>query len=151
MRQLSTIQTFVFLFGAIMMVIGAGVYVMAILPFMANTIAPETTHKIGACLFSIGAVCFSTMQMLQIYDGKDFTLRRLRRMQLLGDWCFIFSALLMLENAFLIFFPTFRDGGLEAYTFYLQYIHNNWVVLLLLAVILEVYTTHRISNVIKKT
>ena len=32
----------------------------------------------------------------------------------------------------------------------MTYIHNNWVVLLLIAAIIEIYTTHRISNELKK-
>ena len=38
-------------------------------------------------------------------------------------------------------------GGYNAY---LTYIHNNWVVLLLVAAMLELYSTHRISNELDK-
>ena len=33
---------------------------------------------------------------------------------------------------------------------YLTYVYNKWVVFLLIAAILELYTAHRISNELKK-
>ena len=39
--------------------------------------------------------------------------------------------------------------GLD-WLYYLNYVKNNWVVLLLLASILQLYTTYRISNELEK-
>ena len=37
------------------------------------------------------------------------------------------------------------------YYTYIEYVYNKWVVLLLIAAILEVYTTHRLDSELKKT
>ncbi len=38
------------------------------------------------------------MQLLQRYEGTNFTIRRLRRMQMLSDVLFLVAALLMFAN-----------------------------------------------------
>ena len=42
--------------------------------------------------------------------------------------------------------PLFRNGGSDGYYTYIEYVYNKWVVLLLVAAILEVYATFRIGN-----
>ena len=51
----------------------------------------------------------------------------------------------MVENAYRFIMPAFND-----YTTYLEYVYNKWVLLLLVAAILEMYTMHRISSELKK-
>ena len=63
---------------------------------------------------------------------------------------FILSGVLMLENAFKFMLPLFVKYVDNGYMAYVTYIHNNWVVLLLIAAIIEIYTTHRISYELKK-
>ena len=82
----------------------------------------------AAWMFAVGAVAFASMQLQQTYNGRNTAVRRLRKIMSVGDALFILSAALL----------------------YVNYIHNNWVVLLLVAAILEIYTTHRISNELKK-
>ena len=124
MRQLNKVETAIFLTGALLMVIGAGASLLrwAVAPYV----------------FAVGAVGFASMQMLQRYDGQNFTIRRLRRIMLLSDVLFLVSAVLMFAGQKNIF-------GLSQITF-LQYVYDKWVVTLLIAAILQLYTTHRIGN-----
>lgn len=124
--------------GAVLMVIGSCLYV-----FSVTAAAPW--------LFAIGSVAFAAMQMMQTYDGDNVTVRRLRRIMVTGDVLFILSAAFMVENSNHFLLPFFlKSFPKDGYTMYLSYIHNNWVVLLLIAAILELYSTHRISNELDK-
>lgn len=125
------------LIGAVLMVVGAGLYV-----FGEHTVAP--------CAFLPGTLLFAAMQIAQRYEGTDITLRRLRRIMLTGTAFFIISAVLMLENSYHIVYPLFLKSGIDGYNAYLKYIHNNWVVTLLVAAILQLYSTHRISSELQK-
>ncbi len=124
MRQLSKLQTAIFLVGALLMVIGAGS------SLLQWSLAPY--------VFAVGALAFASMQMLQRYEGTNFTIRRLRRIMLLSDVLFLVSAVLM-------FAGQQNYLGLDQLT-YLQYVYNKWVVVLLIAAILQLYTTHRIGS-----
>lgn len=137
MRQLNRTQSLILLVGALLMVIGVVMYVFMI-----------WTHS--AWLFAVGAVAFASMQMLQVYDGTDFTVRRLRRLLTLGDVLFIVSALFMLEDTYHVLLPYFTSWWTDGYNKYLVYIRNNWVVMLLVAAMLELYTTHRIAHELGK-
>ena len=137
MKQLSKTQSIIMLIGAGLMVVGAGLYV-----FGEHTVAP--------CAFLPGTLLFAAMQIAQRYEGTDITLRRLRRIMLTGTAFFIVSAVLMLENSYHIVYPLFLKSGIDGYNAYLKYIHNNWVVTLLVAAILQLYSTHRISSELQK-
>ncbi len=137
MKQLSKTQSIIMLIGAVLMVVGAGLYV-----FGEHTVAP--------CAFLPGTLLFAAMQIAQRYEGTDITLRRLRRIMLTGTAFFIVSAVLMLENSYHIVYPLFLKSGIDGYNAYLKYIHNNWVVTLLVAAILQLYSTHRISSELQK-
>lgn len=128
MRQLNNWQNAIFLVGALLMVVGAGV---SLLQWSA---APY--------VFALGALGFASMQMLQRYEGSNFVIRRLRRIMLLSDVLFLVSAVLMFASQENVF-------GLSHIT-YLQYVYNKWVVTLLIAAILQLYTTHRIGNELEK-
>lgn len=149
MKQLTNIQTYIFIFGGLMMVLGAGVNLVADLRIIADPVTADVCHKIGACVFLLGAICFASMQIKQKYEGNDFTIKRLRRMMILGDCAFVLAGLFLVEKCFRVVYPLFasNDGNM----FYLQYINNNWVVFLLIATFLEVYSTHRIAYLIKKS
>jgi len=128
MRQLNKMQTAVLVAGALLMVIGAGT------TLLAWTLAPY--------VYAVGAVAFASMQMLQRYEGQNFTIRRLRRIMLLSDLLFLATAVLMFANE-----SNFL--GLDQLT-YLQYVYNKWVVTLLIAAILQLYTTHRIDSELER-
>ena len=128
MRQLSKVENAIFVIGALLMLAGAvaGLFRWQWFPYV----------------YAVGAVCFASMQMLQRYEGSNFTIRRLRRIMLLSDVLFLLTAVLM--------FASHRNAlGLD-WLYYLNYVKNNWVVLLLLASILQLYTTYRISNELEK-
>lgn len=123
--------------GSVLMIIGAGLYV-----FGVQNIAPM--------IFAPGTVAFFVMQLQQGYDGTDITLRRLRRIMLAGGCFFLIAALLMTENSYHFVFPYFLNMGIDGYNAYLNYIHNNWVVALLVGAVLQLYSTHRISSELAK-
>ena len=137
MRQLSTLQNYILLIGAIMMVVGVGCIVFGIMT------------KATSIIFCVGAISFALMQMTQTYEGNNVTLRRLRHIMVLADIAFIISGLLMLENVYKFFFPIFANT-IEGYNTYIHVVYNNWVVALLIGAVLEIYTTHRIAYVMKK-
>ena len=119
------------------MVIGAGLYVFS-------------TFGGAPWIFAVGAFTFAALQLQQRYEGNNPTILRLRRIMIFADVLFMISAILMVENACHFIMPLFLKFGAEGYTAYVNYIHNNWVVLLLIAAILELYTTHRISSELDK-
>ena len=128
MKELSKLQNLVFLLGAVLMVVGAG----SSLLMWGGT----------PYVFAVGAVCFASMQMLQRYEGKSVVIRRLRRIMLLSDVLFLVSALLMFasEGNFL---------GLSHIT-YIEYVYRKWVITLLIAAVLQLYSTHRLANELAK-
>ena len=137
MKQLTRLQSLIFLAGGLLMVVGAGLFVFS-------------NKQLASWIFLVGAIAFVSMQMQQQYEGTNFVIRRLRRIMTLADICFILAALLMVENAYNFLLPFFHNHVPNGHFAYLSYIRNNWVVLLLVAAILEVYTTHRISHELEK-
>ena len=129
MRQLSNLESMLLLLGGLLMVIGSGASLF-LQPWAPYVFAP-------------GALLFVAMQMRQRYEGKDFTVRRLRRMMLLSDVLFLVAALLMFANQ-----SNFL--GLD-YLSYIKYVHNNWIVVLLVAAVLQLYSSHRIANELENT
>ena len=128
MRQLNKIQTLIFLVGALLMVVSAGASVLA--------------WKLAPYVFAVGAIAFTSMQLLQRYEGTNFVIRRLRRMLILSDFLFLISALLMFANMGNVF-------GLSQID-YITYIYNKWVLTLLVAALLQLYATHRIDRELAK-
>ena len=128
MKQLSKTQTLIFVVGALLMVIGAGASLLAWSP------APY--------VFAVGAIAFTSMQFLQRYEGSNFVIRRLRGIMLMSDCLFLLSALLMFASMGNVF-------GLSQVN-YINYIYNKWVLTLLIAAILQLYSTHRIDRELAK-
>ena len=142
LRQLSQPQSMALAIGAVMMVVGVGGVVF-------GSLAGMTVVKIATVMFAIGAILFAVMQMMQVYEGKSIVIRRLRRIMVIGDVCFILAALLMVESNFQVLFP-YIATSIEGYNAWVHYVYNNWVIALLIAAILEMYTTHRIASEMKK-
>lgn len=128
MKELNKLQTAIFLFGGILMAVGAGTTLLG--------------WGSAPYIFAIGAMGFSSMQMQQRYEGQNFTIRRLRRMMLLSDVLFLVAALLMFASKgnFL---------GLS-YITYIEYVYNKWVIVLLIAALLQLYSMHRIGSELEK-
>ncbi|MBR0201300.1 MAG: hypothetical protein IJQ44_02430 [Bacteroidaceae bacterium] len=120
MRPLTKLQQIIFMVGGLLVVVGAAAYMLAPLP--------------AFIVFSVGAVAFASMQMLQTYDGKNFIVRRLRRQQLLG-------ALALLLAACCMCMQTFRFGFA---------LRNEWVVCATIGCVLELYTSFRIPAELNK-
>lgn len=76
---------------------------------------------------------FASMQYLQGYEGKNITVRRLRRQQILGATLLMATGLLMIVN-------TMHLGFLY---------HNEWIVCLAIAAFIECYTAFRIPYALK--
>jgi hypothetical protein len=99
-----------------------------------------------ACwVFLAGAVLFSVIQSMQVYEGSNRNVRRLKRMMNLADLFFILAGILMVDTAYNFLLPLFRHAGSAGYYQYIDYVYNKWVILLLIAALLEAYTTHRIG------
>lgn len=116
------LRNLLFQIGGLLLVAGA---VMPVFPNLAYY---------GSLCFSLGALLFGGMQMLQRYDGHSLTLRRLFRQQRLG-------ALLVIVSAALMAIPFFYKGLL---------VGDEWKVTLTIAVVLEIYTAFRIPAEMKK-
>lgn len=74
-------------------------------------------------IYCIGALLFATMQMLDKYEGTDFTIKRLHRQQ-------IFASLMLLVTGVLMFVEK----------------HNGWVVTLTIAAAIELYVAFRMPT-----
>lgn len=120
MNRLTPTQNAIFMTGAVMLIVGAAIY----LPYPI----------LGFALFAIGSVAFGSMQMLQRYDGHNFVINRLRRQQMLGAIAFMISACLMCMKTFHI---GFAQG-------------NEWVVAMAVGCVLELYTALRLPSELEK-
>ena len=104
-------------------------------------------HREVACwVFLVGAVVFAVIQSMQLYEGRNTVVRRLKNILNVADLFFVLAAILMVDTCHHFLLPLFRNGGSDGYYTYIEYVYNKWVVLLLVAAILEVYATFRISN-----
>ena len=128
MRELNKTESAILVIGAVMMVIGSG----------ANLFAQSWAPYV----FAMGTIGFVLMQLKQKYDGDNVAIKRLRRMVIISDVCLLLAAVMMFANMDNLF-------RLDAIT-YIKYVHNNWVVVLMVAAMLQLYTSQRISKELLK-
>ena len=114
--------------GAVMMLMGA--------------LTAMSLKEVAPYIFTVGALAYVAMQILQRYDGQNITVQRLRRIMILSDVLLILSALLMIADHGNRF-------GLDQMT-WLTYVHNNWIIVLLIAAVLQLYTVFRIDSELRK-
>ncbi len=133
MKQLNKLQSLIFLTGGAMMVVGAGCFALM------------WQQKIACWIYLAGALMFGVMQMMQEYQGNNFIVKRLKRIMSLADIFFILSGFLMVDMVY-----RFLQSAFDNYLAYYNTIYNKWVVLLLIAAILEMYTMHRIEHELSK-
>ena len=133
MKQLSRIQSTLFLIGGVLMVLGAGCYAFLI------------GQKVVCWVYLVGALMFAWMQVSQTYEGQSTTIKRLKRIMTTADIFFVLSGLLMVDSAYQFMRYSFADVST-----YFNLIYNKWILLLLVAAILEIYTMHRIGSELKK-
>ena len=86
-----------------------------------------TRWELSPILYTIGAVMFAYVQVMSRYEGKNLIIRRLRRQQILGAVLLVFAGILMFVTK-----------------------HNEWVLCLTVAAILELYTAFRIPSELEK-
>ena len=120
MKELSPLQTTVYRIGGVLILAGAVLWPLS--------------WKVAVAILFIGAVAFGSMQMLNRYDGKSVTVKRLRRQQ-------FFGAVLLLLTPVFMFVGKLHLGYLH---------HNEWMVCLAIAAIFECYTAFRIPYELKK-
>ena len=137
MKQLTKVESIVYLLGGITMVAGAGLYAFLLI------------QPIACWLMLVGAILFALMQSRQRYLGTVLAIRRLRKIMSLAGWGFILAGIFMVEDAYHFLRPIFT-GSLDGYSSYVSIFHHNWVILLLISAIIEMYTTHRISYELKR-
>ena len=132
MRQLSKIETYIYLIGGLLMTVGAGCCAFLLHP------------KVFSWVYLLGAILFVAMQVRQRYEGDKIVLKRLRRIMLASGVFFIIAGVLLVDTHyhFLVSLMTYQD--------YIAYIYNKWVIFLLAAAVLQLYSTHRISNELQK-
>ena len=133
MKQLSKLQSTLFLIGGALMVVGAGCYAFLV------------AQQVVCWVYLVGALIFASMQVNQTYEGKSTTIKRLKRIMTTADIFFVLSGLLMVDSAYMFLRDSFSDT-----VTYLNLIYNKWVLMLLVAAILEMYTMHRIGSELKK-
>lgn len=137
MKQLNRIETIIYAAGGLMMALGTGLYAFFI------------KQDVACIVMLVGAIGFATMQMRQQYLGTNIAIRRLRRIMVLADVGFILAGLFMVEDVYGIVRP-FAVNSIGGYTTYVNIVYHNWVVILLIATVIEFYTIHRIDHIIKK-
>ena len=86
-----------------------------------------TRWELSPYLYTIGAVLFAYVQVMSRYEGKNLIIRRLRRQQILASVLFVFTGVLMFVTK-----------------------HNEWIVCLTIAAVLELYTAFRIPSELEK-
>ena len=72
MKPLSRLQSLAFTLGGLLLLVGA---LLPMVPSLSD-FAPY--------VFCAGALLFGTLQLVQRYEGRNVTVRRLRRQQMLG-------------------------------------------------------------------
>ncbi|MGG6544934.1 UNVERIFIED_CONTAM: hypothetical protein NY100_05830 [Prevotella sp. 15_C9] len=132
MNQLNKIESLLFMTGGVLMVTGAGLYAFLL------------WQPVACWLMLVGAIFFVLMQMRQKYSGNSITIKRLRKIMSIANIGFILAGLFMVEDSYSFIEPLFSKS-IGGYTTYVNVFHHNWVVILLISAVIEVYTTHRIS------
>ena len=86
-----------------------------------------TRWVVAPYIYVVGSFRFGAMQMADRYEGSNFVIRRLRRQQVLGALMLMLTGIAM---------------------FVCKY--NEWIVCLLIACLLELYTAFRLPQELEK-
>ena len=120
MKKLLPLENFCFRCGAVLMLVGTAIHIF--------------TPMASFFIYGTGTLLFTLMQVRAEYMGRDITVMRLRRQQLLGCCCFILALVMMSMQL--------HDWGFCR--------HREWVVALTVGCVLELYTSFRIPRELKK-
>lgn len=137
MKELNKWQSILFVVGGCIMTIGAIGFIVV----LGNI----DVRRVFSWVYLVGAVSFSIMQTFQSYEGVNFVIRRLKRIQGIASLLFIIAGFLMIDNMWAVTRPFFNND-----IDYLNTMGNKWVLALLIGAILEMYTATRISMELKK-
>jgi len=116
MKELTPQENLCFRIGAVLILFGAAIFIV--------------TPMIGMCLYGVGTVLFTLMQVRAEYMGRNITIIRLRRQQLLGCCCFVVALVMM----------SMQVHGWGPFR------RQEWVIALTIACVLELYTSFRIPK-----
>ena len=133
MKQLSKLQSIVFLLGGALMVVGVGSFVLLFY------------QSVSCWVFLAGAILFATVQLMQTFEGDNITIKRLKKIQDLSDILFIIAGIILVDTVYGFFRDFFSN-----YENYVTYLYNKWVIVLFLATLFELYTVHRIDYELSK-
>ena len=133
MKQLSKLQSIVFLLGGALMVVGVGSFVLLFY------------QSVSCWVFLAGAILFATVQLMQTFESDNITIKRLKKIQDLSDILFIIAGIILVDTVYGFFRDFFSN-----YENYVTYLYNKWVIVLFLATLLELYTVHRIDYELSK-
>ena len=86
-----------------------------------------TRWELSPYIYTLGAVMFAYIQVMSRYDGKNLIIRRLRRQQIIGAVLLVFAGVLMFVTS-----------------------HNEWVLCLSAAAVIQLYTAFRIPSELEK-
>ena len=86
-----------------------------------------TRWEISPIIYTIGAVLFVYVQVMSRYDGNNLVVRRLRRQQIIGAVLLVIAGVLMFVTR-----------------------HNEWVLCLSAAAVIQLYTAFRIPSELEK-
>jgi drug/metabolite transporter (DMT)-like permease len=86
-----------------------------------------TRWELSPYIYTLGAVMFAYIQVMSRYDGKNLIIRRLRRQQIIGAVLLVFAGVLMFVTC-----------------------HNEWVLCLSAAAVIQLYTAFRIPSELEK-
>ena len=122
--------------GGVLMVVGAACFAFG---FSHPQLVQVTSWG-----FLLGTVLFSVIQSMQTYEGKSPVIHRLKRIQNVANILFIFAGISMVDTVY-----TFTEKWLGNPQLFYSILYGKWIVVMLVASILELYTTFRISHEMK--
>ena len=86
-----------------------------------------TRWELSPYIYTLGALMFAYVQVMSRYEGKNLIVRRLSRQQILGATLLVFAGILMFVTR-----------------------HNEWILCLTVAAVLQLYTAYRIPAELEK-
>ena len=129
--------------GGVMMVCSA-LLVMSTTLYLENIQLVTTIRQWAPWFLLVGSILYVVVQRLTSARSKDIAISRLQSIQLLSGFCLIISSLLLIEQ-YNGFFMPLVVSDINSYYNYLRIVHNNWVVMLFIGAIFQLYTTNRLS------
>lgn len=121
MKRLSRLQIAVYDIGAVVMLLALAAY--------GTDLREYVPYAFGA-----GAACLLSMQICMRYDGRNITIRRLRKQQIFGTTVLVFTAVPMWMSINHVW----------------PFGHNEWMISLAAGAWMELYTAFRMPAELKK-